>query len=240
MPFMSPLDCFNTVNKCLGWGDPGNSEEGARSLWIIGIEEATAWASEEEVANCIGDYKCDFLPVTKADKKSWVTGGSKIRYYTSLIAVELSKMASEGEELDYEKEILWEEGSGICQANLFPLGKPSLVASHDKDELRRFWGISSSSEYYDKVKSERLPHFKSLHHRYNPLATICFGKSNWEMYENIFGLKNGCFLGPRKDNILVFERQRFILTGFLDNRQMSREKTKDIARQLKTWNVTLP
>ena len=89
----------------------------------------------------------------------------------------------------YRDNCLLQRGSHAFQANLFPLGKPSLPAW--PVEYASLFGLRSGREYYERVRGARFELLRSNHKRYAPKVTVCFGRTGWSDFGDVFALRDG-------------------------------------------------
>ena len=222
---------FEIVNRVLGWGDPKNG------IWFVGLEEATCF-KEDDVRDYVS--RDEIQPVSEEERKKWRRPGKQIRDYTAKIVIPLSLKfrRKESEWGDYSKKTLWTENSGVCQINLYPLGKPKRRSWPDHYKDLFGFGASDRECYERTVKETRFAAIKEARKSHNPLATICFGKEAWEIHREIFELKS-----TERQCIGEFEIYKpagVILTKFFSYGHMSGETAKAVTAVLKGWGIALP
>jgi len=173
------------ISRLLGWGNAIPD-----GLWFIGLEEHSFWS--EKYIEQVAKGCAPFGPPASEEKEKDVRGGAQIRARTAQIASRLSKEfghldAGTRTEL-YLKNRLWQPGSGVCQANLFPLGKPDWGAW--PDAYRSWFGFETVEAYRDGVHEARFKNFRSYMRESPPRATICFGKAGRSWFKMLFELEN--------------------------------------------------
>lgn len=225
----------------IGWGDP------AGGLWFVGLEGAEAWNNQDEIdafsrrpaAITEGDilYECSGPPASAADEHQHDPRGQVWRWQ-SLIATSLSRTPCTIDE--YARRRLWFSGSGVFQANLYPLGKPRL--SQWPPHYQHLFGLGPTDHERYKliVRKKRFPMIRSFHERSQPQATICFGKTCWTEFEDLFDLWEGPADPNSNGDLRSYADRRIVLAPFLGVGQMSDILANRIVARLSDWNVSLP
>jgi hypothetical protein len=225
----------------IGWGDPTGG------VWFVGLEGAAAWTNQDELdafaqrpaAISDGDilYECSDPPSNIADEHQHDPRGQVWRWQ-SQIATLLSLTPRSVDE--YARRCLWFRGSGVFQANLYPLGKPRL--SQWPAHYQQLFGLGPADQERYKliVRKRRFPLIRSFHQRARPQATICFGKTCWNEFEDLFDLWEGPADPESDDNLRSYAARRILLVPFLGVGQMSDVLARRIIARLSDWNVSLP
>ena len=230
---------FEIVNNFLGMGEPQNG------IWFIGIEEHQEWKESPE--GNIGEYAiyknnyccCQKDQIKDAAKKN----GAK---YTKIYDV-MSKIICglRGESLTnidswktYRNEILLQEGSGIFQTNLFPLGKRSIKKWPTHYNKLFGFGKENIKGYREVVERTRFEELRNLWNASVPKATICFGKTHWQDFMKLLGISEG-FANQDDGKILVHEGKKIILTPFFSYRYQcfNNERILKVITILKEFKV---
>ena len=126
---------FTLVNEMFGTGDPGSVER--RGIWFIGIEEGgKSWEGREQVLRIWEKYEGDHFVSCGSDTKLSSSYMAKIVCGASpWIRNEYSDEFERSVEPWMEKKKIWQDyrdkllqqsGSGVCNDNLFPLGKKTV------------------------------------------------------------------------------------------------------------------
>ncbi len=235
---MNETEEFKIVNKLLGWGDPKNG------LLFIGVEEGCSW-------QC--DSSSEIIETKKKIQEIASKSQSHITYENSEergsvnwpIAIVTSKIASRvsSSELDwreYRKKLLWLNGSQVFNGNLLPLGKPNLKQDTWPTGYEKLFGYASTDygSYIRKVESDRYKAFQNFVKENSPQAIICFGKSHWKEFEEVFVSKNSLVPEYQDEKTKVFENKKVILTRHFSN-GMPDATVTFIAKQLKKWKVSI-
>jgi hypothetical protein len=257
---MTPTSEFDLVNQIYGWGDPGSPER--PGIWFVGIEEAAGWgkadANEDSAAKDI-EWMVDrgkmqikehrekygdepFIECIEPPESTWVSipcNTSKIICTLMNRPVPERYYVNPGGHTDtespwryYRDNYLWRTGSGICNANLFPLGKPNTRdwPSH----YERLFGVAKtdSAEYHKVVKATRFPMLFKYWQDSQPQATICYGKAWLDHFQELFRVR---FI-EMEDHILYCKEESILLVPHL-SRPLSSSKINIICNQLKKWTV---
>ena len=154
----------------------------------------------------------------------------------------MCQLSGVNDRAEYARERMGWRGSGVFNANLFPLGKPSLAewpASYS-----RLLGVSRSE--YEAVRedlyAERAKLFRRMRRKYQPQAVVCFGKSCWSRFEEVFVTAPARWVQPdRSLDIHAYESDRVILTPhFARGSLMPNTAVDSVVTILRRWNVRLP
>lgn len=250
---MNPTNQFDQVNKIYGWGDPGSAER--PGIWFFGIEEAGCWPEEASTnvdlerlvqeATKELNVKCHelrgspFEPVSQLSDKD---KKSRVYQYSSKIACTLLQPNQCNSWKDswreYRDNVLYREGSSVCNANLSPLGKAN--TGYWPPHYTRLFGLTEKEyrEYRDKAGcGER---FKAMHELWvhsHPMATICYWGSKWLQYAEWLGWEKANWeeINSEKD-ILCSKELRIIITPHF-SRGMSNRKVEAILDQINSWKA---
>lgn len=228
-----PTRAFEEVNNYLGTGDPSGG------VWFIGLEEGEAWedSSEKEIMEFYVGR--EFAYVTDKERAAFSIGGQKIREFMCKMVQPFSDQFKAKSWNDFHKEVLWEKGYGVFQANLYPIGKPfrNVWLPHFKTLFG--FGPEDRQEYEKYVRGTRFKKISLMRQESVPQATICFGMSGWDDFKLLLNLNQS----PSKElfkNVICYENEKVILTPHFANGHMSDEKTDIIKSKLKKFNVRLP
>jgi len=250
---------FECLLNFIGWGDPNGG------LWTIGIEEAGEWcidrmdkkAKEKFIKLCGGreDNKYDLNYVKKCIKEKFCKSFEFVKEDENLawpianisakIGCGLSKFFKnwKGEWRRYRDEKLWQKGSKIFNGNLYPLGKKALKKKFSKcgcyEEL---FGITEDrlKDYYEAVRKERFQHIRKFKNECNPKAIICYGKTFWNEFKKLFGLKRE---GIKEENgkIEIYPEEKIILTPHFSRYSLMPDSMcEKVINILKDWGIELP
>src|SRR5262245_50796899 len=188
-------DPLREINSWLGWGDPD------AGLWFVGIEEGAKF-SPLKIAAMRGRR---YSPVLEVRERR-----SPIALRTARI---VCLLAGTEDAREYARARMGWPGSKVFNANLFPIGKPSLSAW--PSNYKRLLGVTRA-EYLarrDTLSAERAAFFRQLRADRQPQAVICFGKSCWTRFEEVFVRASARPRRPdRTLDILAYESDRVILT----------------------------
>lgn len=229
------------VLKGIGWGDP------AGGLWFVGLEGAGAWIDQQEVdafdkrAAAIQDgdiiYECADPPIDENTENIHDSHGQVWRWQ-SQIASSLSR--SRHDIAEYARRCLWFRGYGVFQANLYPLGKPRLNQwpSHYQDLFGL--GPLDQDRYKLVVRKKRFPLIRQFQLRHRPQATICFGRTCWTEFEDLFDLWESPADPASDKDIRLYSDERTMLVPFLGVGQMTDVLARRIIAKLTEWKVSLP
>lgn len=229
------------VLRGIGWGDPTGG------LWFVGLEGAGAWIDQDELdgfdkrpaAIHDGDiiYECSDPPSSEAAEHKHDPRGQVWRWQ-SQISSSLSRTRHEVDE--YARRCLWFRGYGVFQANLYPLGKPRL--SQWPSHYQALFGLGplDQERYKLIVRKKRFPLIRQFQLRHRPQATICFGKSCWTEFEDLFDLWESPADPDSDGDVRLYFDKRTMLVPFLGVGQMSDELARRIIARLVDWKVCLP
>lgn len=226
---------FQKVNHCLGWGDPD------AGLWFIGIEEGAEYSCTDEIDRNIPDGT-EFMTINPGD-----TNTNRKRHNAYPVMSYMSKFASRLTDAyhdnwsAYRTNILWQKGSRICQANLYPLGKPKR-AIWPPDNLKLF-GLEGCTqrEYINYVRETRFKYLKQSWDRHAAIATICFGITCWDDFRRVFSLELSDKENFLAGKVELYHTSRIALIPHFSSRVMSDEFVKKIADEISArWKVKLP
>ena len=256
---------FDLVNNVFGWGDPGASHE--RGIWFVGIEEFDGLNTVEQVREFFNDKQISNNFVVEEMKPpdqrfQGSTGG--VANYTSKIVCMFSPEVQrtfpeplgtnplpwQQEKIwkHYRDRLLWYPGTGVCNANLFPLGKKKVTESLPEvyEKLYGF-GPKSMEQYRQHVRNTRFPKIRERWEQCRPQATICYvGDSRREEVEKLFWHRSAeKHIKPVREKlaqdveVLCNTDRRILITPHFTFR-MSDPTAKLIVEQLKAWDVKLP
>jgi hypothetical protein len=251
---MTPTTEFDLVNQIYGWGDPGSAER--PGIWFFGIEEAGCWPegiagrttneptemeieqlvkkASEEIRQTHDGLQGPFVrvdqPLTDKDKKS------RVYQYSSKIACTLRLPTARTHWKDiwrtYENDLLYREGSSICNVNLFPLGKAD--TNYWPAHYTRLFGLSMGEykEYLDKGCGGRFDAMHMLWEKSQPIVTICYWGKRFREFAKLLGWKEtGWNLINTVPDILCNKEIRAIVTPHF-SRRMSNKKVEMVLEQL--------
>lgn len=219
---------FEVACSFLGWGDPGSPD--SPGIWFIGLEEHQSW-TKDTLARCRGH--------------EFVLEESSLDYaiaiWTSKIACRLSAGYANKDHTAYQLERLWKRGSRVCQTNLLPLGKRDLKCWPDHYQELFGFGSDQRREYVAAAGKKRSHRIHDRWSECQPRATVCFGKSHWREFRELFDLSDK---SPDPDGTCPYPERRIILIPFLGlqgrGKAMNDRQVDAIVTTLKAWNVTLP
>lgn len=242
-------DYFHIVNKCLGWGDPP-----IEGIFFIGLEEASSWDDSgadkikiERLKQCLdqglygepiddGVLKKNREHFTKKSKEEQSRKRfSDVPRIMSKVILESGfdqgfKSTAKAEDYWFNK--LFQKGSRVFQANLYPLGKPRLKDELFENTLTLF-DINSaqySALIHDNI--ERFNRIRQFREHCKPAVTICFGKAGWTDFRGVFGLEA---ISSSTDNSFeVHKNERIILAPFFWNKDMGNDNVRKLANQIKS------
>ena len=199
-----------------------------------------------------------FTPLTGEEK--W--GKSPVRSYCSKIAFQFSTAIRErfGDHLYrddcrieaskiYQNTILWMPGSGVCNANIFPLGQAIEKGNELYKLFGELFGLSKNDlkeykkdleEYKKYMSLTRFMHMRRCWEHCQPQATICYVGERYKSYiEELFKIVTPW--KPLDGNGSVFSNDdnRILLTLHFSRPGMSDQRANLIAGQLEKWEVKL-
>jgi hypothetical protein len=133
-------------------------------------------------------------------------------------------------------------GSKVFNANLFPIGKPSL--SVWPTHYKRLLGLTGADYLAcrDALFAERTALFRQLRADHRPQAVICFGKSCWTRFQELFvGPSSRPRRPDRTLDVIAYESDRVILTPHFSRGSLMTNAAVDcVVSILRRWNVNLP
>ena len=231
---------FEILMNYLGWGDPD------AILWTVGIEEAETWCTDEkpqDLSRVKERIRREFAekvePVSEEDPER-KDPNFRIAHPIAKIACGISNSYHDWKKewKDYRRNKLWREGSKTCNINIYPLSKDSLKSSFPKC-YRELFGIDNWEDYKKIVREQRFRKIRNFYKEKQPQAIICYGKSYWSEFEEVFELDKGKSEEYVDKLIKIYTEKRIILTrhfskGFRD------DICEFIIEKLKEWNVEIP
>jgi hypothetical protein len=191
---MEANERFNTLLNFKGYGNPNNKN----SICFIGIEEALGF-EEKDYNNIDKDlihekYKigfeiCESGQYSK-DKRNFEFENK--RGYTRIYEI-MGKIIKSFKDLPLNKildEHLFTNNGFAFQMNLFPLGKNNIIDRPEQYVNPIWFGLNNYEEYIETVKEKRFPILRKFwfSNKNNYMATICFGKCNWNEFRQVFDL----------------------------------------------------
>ena len=231
---MAGTHAFKIANEFIGWGDtkPGG-------LFFSGNEGAAPFTDIDKLLASEGQRH------VVETEFNWSTLGNKgagIRNFTAKIAAAVSASISPEDWTGYRDQILWAEGSGVFQTNLYPLGKPRLDSWEEHYEKTFGFGKNDLAAYQEHVRKTRFPILKEFRDELKPQATICFGSSYAAYFMLMLKLDAAAATtvpeGAEK-HLKVFDNEKVLITPFFGQGQMSDELVRELVAVLKRWNVCL-
>lgn len=228
---------FNLILNYLGHGDVKNA------LWVIGVEPGgDDWKNNEETKAAIKeDMSCAILkfPTFEYRHELSYLYQTQVGNATAKIANSLSEKCEDWK--TYRDKYLWADGSAVFNGNLLPVSKKDLSSkwwlNNDYAGL-----LGLTYEQYATSRQDILAHRKAMFDKLavenKPQAIICFGMSDWSVYEKFFVI-NTAEPDRTIESTLVFEADRVILTRHFSN-GMKDEILSQISSRLKEWGVVLP
>jgi hypothetical protein len=133
---------------------------------------------------------------------------------------------------------LWQPGSHVAQANLFPLGRPN----------NRIWTLryaelfgyaaNDYKRYAQDVREVRYPVFQASRRELGPQAIVCFGKTYWRECAEALDVPCGtrrCVNGKGLGNDI----EKVMFVPFFAYGHVTDADVGEIARELREWNVTI-
>ncbi len=253
---------FDLVNNMFGWGDPGSSQE--RGIWFVGIEEFGGWETVEQVRVFFKDKQISnnfVVEEMKPPDQRFKGSTGQIAPFTSKIVCMFSPeiqrtfpeplaanpLSWKEEQIwkHYRDRLLWYPGTGVCNANLFPLGKKSIREPLPEVYETIFgFGSKNMEQYKQHVRNTRFPKMRERWEQCRPQATICYvGDSRREEVEKLFWHRSAEDpITPVWENltqgVLCNKERRILITPHFTF-SMSDPTAKFIVEQLKTWDVKL-
>lgn len=224
------------MHNFMGIGEP------AGGIWFVGLEEAYQWKKNVEDDKKWYDryrdrYFCIEVGEIEGSAIAYGRGFTKIYDIMSKI---LTGLENDSDEYDgwkrYRANVLFQKGSGVFQANVYPLGKKSLDEWPAHYEEIFGFGKTDIKKYLSIVREQRFPRLRAFWKESSPLSTICFGVAGWGDFAKLFELDNEEF--EEEDSIRVYEKRRFIFTPFLDYRHMGHRRINRVVNSLKDMKVS--
>lgn len=229
-------DHFEILNNFIGIGEPSGG------IWFVGLEEAYRWRMNvEDDKENYERYKDMYFCVDESEvEKSAKEHGKRFTKIYDIMSKILSglKRDPKGEYngwREYRANILFQKGSGVFQANLYPLGKKRL--DEWPEHYEKIFGVGKRdiNKYLSIVREQRFPRLRVFWNQSRPLSTICFGVAGWDDFVQLFELDKEGF--GEEDSIRVYKKQRIILTPFFDYRHMSHRRIARVINILKCMKV---
>ncbi len=226
-------DHFEILNNFMGVGEPSGG------IWFVGLEEAYQW--NKDVEKDKKDYErykdrhfCIEAGEIEASAKRYGKRFTKIYDIMSKILVGLQN-DPDGRDgwKRYRDNILFQKGSGVFQANLYPLGKKRLDEWPSHYEKIFGLGKSDIKKYLSLVREQRFPSLRAFWKESSPLSTICFGVAGWDDFVQLFELDKEVF--EEEDLIRTYKKQRIIFTLFFDYRHMNHRRINRVVNSLKVF-----
>lgn len=213
-------DALRIANGWLGWGDP------KRGVWFIGIEEGKTF-TPAKIAEMKGRL---FQPVV-SDR----TRNSPVQVRTASIVCSLNGIPATPE---YRRSRLGRPGSGVFNGNLYPLGRPSTTTW--PATYSRLFGLTAHG-YLARSSAMRAYRFQLFRHAratWRPQAIVCFGKSGWADFRELFRLRDEEGRYSSQFDIWAYDAARVIVTPhFSRGSLMPNRAVVHVARILRRWKV---
>jgi hypothetical protein len=239
---------FDLVARHIGFGDPEN-----HGLYFVGIEEGTyTYESEGQIRTKLAlmcrDGDITYDPSPDPPNGDWprfrVRGWTgQVPDWTAKVARAVSKhcMGTGMDWRTYREQYLWVRGWRVFNANLYPLPRQSMTTR--PENYPQLFGVDMRDQdaYIERCR-DRLQWLGIYWHRMQPAATICFGKSEWPRFREVFDLDRTIAVRSDDGRTEYYQRgaQKFILTTFFGFGAMSCARAKHIVQQLKAWDVSIP
>lgn len=231
---------LDRLMRSIGWGDPNGG------LWFIGLEEGSDWRDQGEIDDFLsreslkkaGDAQYESFAAPEAGQSVSRDSRSQVWLFESKIAAALS--ATVRGPYDYAGRCLWFNGFGTFHGNLLPLGKPRLA--NWPAHYRSLFGLGPEDRdrYTLIVRKRRYPTIRDLHKASRPQATICFGKTYWMEFEDLFDLWADEPADGSDTSLRIFSEKRIVLAPFFGVGQMSDALCARLIQLLQQWQVRLP
>lgn len=224
---------FEILNNFMGIGEPSGG------IWFVGLEEAYQWSKDIEYDKGIYDrYKNRCFCVDPGEiAKNAKEYGNKFTKIYDIMSKVLVGLQNDPDECDgwkrYRDNILFQKGSGVFQANLYPLGKKRLDEWPSHYEKIFGLGKSDIKKYLSLVREQRFPSLRAFWKESSPLSTICFGVAGWDDFVQLFELDKEVF--EEEDLIRTYKKQRIIFTLFFDYRHMNHRRINRVVNSLKVF-----
>jgi hypothetical protein len=136
----------------------------------------------------------------------------------------------------YKKEFLWLKGSAVCQANLYPIGRPNEKVW--PEHYTELFGLTQKEWEREKTKICGL-RFEALRRSwtdYQPQATICFGLSHVDDFKELF--KGFEWDMPDENNIYRCKTEKILIVHHLSRIKL--QVLDAIGAILRAWRVAIP
>jgi len=210
------------LNEFKGFGEPSGK------IWFIGIEEAGVWSKDPN------EFKIEIEGYRNSGGFRYNDGNDSLN---SSVYVTISKIMSvlNGNGIDwraYRKLNLFREGSDVFQMNLFPLGKKRVVDWPEHYKAAFGYGKEDYERYISDVKTTRFQMLEDFWKKYSPEATTCFGKTYWSEFQELLKL-NGQPEIYENECMLIYRKERVILTPFFGNGHMGADRIQTLVKILK-------
>ncbi|MBX3236661.1 MAG: hypothetical protein KF814_10940 [Nitrospiraceae bacterium] len=265
---MNTTEYFSIVNEFFGWGDPGSQEtpgiwfigieEGGawpnaellrdKGLTSAGLTpEATLTLSQSHIKIYQARYEGKaFLETTPEIKNRWKNSRWQGPRRISRIVSELSRRFEECRDHNpdepweyYEVNMLWEKGSSVCQANLYPIGRPKLRGWFP--HYTQLFGLHQEEWERNKIQicGPRLEKLRELWRTHQPQATICFGLSYQQHFkQSLFPPPDFKWAPADGNRIHRCEKEHILIVHHLS--RVSNKVLSSVRDILKDWHVVIP
>jgi len=219
-----PSQSFKRLCKYLGWGNPKGK------VWFVGLEPGgDGYTSLKDVVKMVRAKKSLVAPY------EGVAGGHVAEKEAQI----LSGLRSDGDNQwrAYIRDHLWTKEGVVLHANIFPLDRPG--TDRWPPQYKRLFGFGAEDwdEYVYWVEKLRWPLLRKLKEEVSPTATICFGSSFRAYFKTAFGLLESVKSFVNEPRIVVYEKERVILTPFLGRRQFFEADKVAVIDVLRRWGL---
>lgn len=232
---------FNSINNLVGWGDA--PKEG---IFFVGLEEAMPWKNNETSIKRIKELQAftdrglPGEPILSGQMKEELNKTTdRGERYTELPRIMSKIVIESGYDPAYAAlhpdtywlERLFQKGSHIFQANLYPLGKKRLKQVINSEAEKLF---NITADEYRKFITKDTGRFNKIYEikkKYDPKVTICFGKSGWQDFRRLFKLRPTS--GNCNKMFEIYKFEKVILTPFFWNRHMDSSNIKELSKIIK-------
>jgi hypothetical protein len=109
------------------------------------------------------------------------------------------------------------EHSHFFLTELFPLSRPNISGWPDQYKRLFGYGAKDTEQYLSDVRSTRYPIIYNKWNKVKPSLTICFGKTYWGEFENLFKVGHSFFKIHNQGNIRFYPQERIIMCKFINN-----------------------
>lgn len=227
---------FDVLFNFLGFGNPKGK------IWFVGLEEAETWTSDS-VNKKLGKYRKGFFPIRPGEivteSQEYIEKNPGERYtqvydWMSRLVVTLNS-----EDLDssllkkYRDQKLLTANSNEFQMNLYPLGKKNFNNKTFPKEYGELFGVNCFKDYLKHVRETRFTMLFNKWQEYKPQLTICFGKTAWWEFEQLFQL-NSVIPDTDSSPYFKFYPNGIVLTYFFGRGHMSEDRIKEMVQILKS------